>query len=630
MLKQMRDSFRYLKWLLVIIIFMFVWWAFATWGGGTSQSRPEAEWAARVNGVSISVATLQSYARRLDSTYQSILGEQYAQQRSLIRIGQQAINTLVEQELIYQEALRQGITVTAREVVDGIMRDPNFQEGGQFIGKERYHNLFRGNRLSVSEYEDQVRRGLVIDKFRRMIEDGVTVSDAEIQDEFRKRNEKAHVEYILVDPARTGVASSPGESELKQHYDGHLDRYAQGEGRTGLFVLFGASEIAGAQSVSDQDVMDAYERFKATRFSTGEQRCASHILFKVPSGAAADVVAKAENKARDVLKRARSGGDFADLARKFSEDSTAQAGGDLKCFGRGQMVKDFEDAAFTLPKGGVSDLVRSPFGFHIIKVTGSRPPHTTPLEEVRDTLRQEIQLDRARSEVQKRSAEFARAAAGGNLEEVAKSQKLTVQQTGEVREGDSLPGLMASQAVVERMLTLAPGQVSDPIPLPTGQIVVQVTGTLPSSPRPFQESRAQVLKDFQEERARQAVARTVGSSGGLQAAARALKTEIKKQADVTRGSSLPGVPPDAAIEKQIASLAPGTLGDPVSTSAGIVVLSVTERRDHKDEFSSQRDSISDGLLRQRQDRLYRALVKRLRERGDVLLNEAAIKSMDQA
>jgi peptidyl-prolyl cis-trans isomerase D len=630
MLQQMRDRFRYLKWLLVIIIFMFVWWAFATWGGGSSRSRPEVEWAARVNGVSISVASLQAYARRLDSTYQSILGEQYAQQRAMIRVGQQAINSLVEQELIYQEALRQGITVTAREVVDAIMRDPNFQEGGQFIGKERYHNLFRGNSMSVSDYEEQKRRGLVIDKFRQMIEDGVTVSDSEIQDEFRKRNEKAQVEYILVDPTKAGVASSPSESDLKAHYDAHLDRYAQGEGRTGLFVLFGATEISKAQQVTDQDVTDAYESAKAGRFSTGEQRCASHILFKVPAGAAPDVAAKAEAKARNVLKRAKSGGDFADLARKNSEDSTAQAGGDLKCFARGQMVKDFEDAAFSLPEGGISDLVRSPFGFHIIKVTGSRPPHTTPIEEVRDTLRQEIQMERARAEVQKRSAEFARAAAGGNLEAVAKSQGLNVQQTGEVRAGDSLPGLMASQAIVERMLDLSPGQVSDPIPLPSGQVVAQVTGVLPSSPRPFEESRAQVLKDYQQERARKEVARLVGAPGGMKAAARALKTEVKKQADVTRGSSLPGVPPDPAIERQIAALAPGTVGEPISTSAGILVLNVTERRDHKDEFASQRDSISDQLLRQRQDRLYRGLVKRLRERGEVLLNEAAIKSMDQA
>jgi peptidyl-prolyl cis-trans isomerase D len=633
MLQQMRDRFRYLKWLLVIIIFMFIWWAFATWGGGASSRRQTADWAASVNGVAIPVATLQSYARRLDSTYQSLLGEQYAQQRSLIRIGQQAINTLVEQELIHQEALRQGITVTSQEVVDAIVRDPNFQENGQFIGTQRYRSLFQGNRLSVSEYEDQVRRGLVIDKFRRMIEDGVTVSDAEVEQEFLKRNEKATVEYLVVDPARVRPQSPPAEADLQRHYDEHGDRYTRGEGRTGLFVLFSESDLAAQKNVTDEEVAAAYERLKATRYSAGEQRCASHILVKVDNAAPPDAVAKAEKKARDILKRARAGEDFAALARKHSEDSTAQAGGDLKCFGRGQMVREFEEAAFSLAVGGISDLVRTAYGFHVIKATGSRPPQTTSIEEVRDALRQEIKLDRARSEILKRSVDFSRAAAGGKLEAVAKSQGLTVQQTGEVREGDALPGLLASQTVVERMHDLAPGQVSDSIPVPSGQVVVQVAAAVPSAPRPFAEARAQVLKDLEEERARQAVARAIraaGAPGGLKGAARALKADLRTQADVTRGASLPGVPPDPAIERQIAALPPGAVGDPVSTSAGIVVLSVKERRDHREELASQRDSVSDGLLRQRQDRLYRALVKRLRERGDIQLNEAAIRDLDQA
>src|SRR3989442_1701010 len=115
MLQQMRDGFRYLKWLLVIIIFMFIWWAFATWGGGASRGRHDDAWAARVNGVTIPSDVFQSAARQMDTMYQSLLGEQYAQQRARVRIGQQTIGTLVEQELIYQEARRQGITVTPLE-----------------------------------------------------------------------------------------------------------------------------------------------------------------------------------------------------------------------------------------------------------------------------------------------------------------------------------------------------------------------------------------------------------------------------------------------------------------------------------------------------------------------------------
>jgi peptidyl-prolyl cis-trans isomerase D len=633
MLQQMREQFRYLKWLLVVIIFMFIWWAFATWGGGATRGRPDAGWAARVNGVAIPIETFQSTARQLDGMYQSLLGEQYAQQRAMIRIGRQAIDRLVEEELVYQEARRQGITVTPQELIEAITRDPNFQENGRFIGLDRYRNLFRGNRISIEDYEAQVRRGLVIDKFHHLIVDAVSVSDSDIEQEFLRRNAKATVEYLVADPAKAVAGTAPPDSELQRYYEEHKDRYTRGEGRTGLYVLFSPSETAAAESVSDEDVAAAYERYKGIRYEIGEQRCAAHILVKAADQAAPDAVKKAETKARDVLRRAKRGEEFAALARKYSEDSSASNGGDLGCFPRGQMVKEFEDSAFSLPVGGVSDLVRSRFGFHIIKVKDIRPPHTTSLQEAREALRQELKLERARGEVLKRAADFARAAAGGKLEAVAKSQGLAVQQTGEVREGDALPGVIASQAVVAGMLTLPPGGVSDPIPIPAGQVVAQVTATAPPAARPFQEARARVLKDVQDERARQAVVeaiRSAGRSGELKSVARVLKADVKTQPDVTRGASLPGLPLDPAIERQIGTLAPGTIGDPVTTSAGIVVLRVKERSDHREDLASQQDSIGDGLLRQRQDRLYRALVKRLREAGHVEVNGSLVDSLDRA
>src|SRR2546426_774111 len=232
MLKQMRDWFRYLKWLLLIIIVMFIWWAFAALGGGASNRRQEEAWAARVNGVTISIAAFQSHARDLDRMYEQLLGEQYAQQRSLIRIGRQAIDSLVEQELVYQEALRQGVSVTPQELAQAIMRDPTFQESGRFIGVGRYKSLVRANRPSVGEYEEQRRRALVIDKFSKMVEDGVTVSDAEVEQEFLKKNEKTSVDYLVVDPAKVRPKSPPSEADLQRWYDRHTDHYTRGEGRT--------------------------------------------------------------------------------------------------------------------------------------------------------------------------------------------------------------------------------------------------------------------------------------------------------------------------------------------------------------------------------------------------------------
>jgi peptidyl-prolyl cis-trans isomerase D len=632
MLQQMREWFRYLKWLLLVIVFMFIWWAVNVWGGGGFRNRSETpEWAARVNGTTISIPSFQAYARRLDSTYQSLLGDQYAQQRSVLRIGVQAINALIDDELAFQEAVREGVGASPHEVADAITRDPSFQENGRFVGLERYRNLFRAGRVTMDEYEEEVRRGLIIAKFRSLIEDGVTVSDAEVEQEFLHRNAKESVDYILADPAKVSPGAAPTEAEIARAYEAHKDRYSLGEGRRGLYVLLAVSNRAS--SATDAEIKAAYDRDLSSRYTVQEQRRASHILIKVDPSASSDTVKAAEAKAREALKRARAGEDFASLAKRYSQDGTAPNGGDLGFFSRGQMVKEFEDAAFALPVGGVSDLVRTPYGFHVIKVTDSRPGRTIPLEEAREAIRKDLGQAKARSEIARRATDLARAASGGKLDAVAKSQGLTVGDTGAVHDGEALPGLAASQAVVTRMMSLRPGDVSEPVPVPSGQVVVQVTAIVPPAARPLAQVHDRVLKDVRDERARASVDEAVQAarrSGGMKALAKALKAEIRTQADLSHGAGLPGVPADPTISRQLASLPEGAVGDPVITSAGVLVLSVTRRSDHRDELASQHDSIRDGLVRQRQDRLYRAVLQRLRERGDIAVNEEIVRSLDRA
>jgi peptidyl-prolyl cis-trans isomerase D len=630
MLQQMREWFRYLKWVLVLIVFTFLWWAFATWGGGAASGRVTEAWAARVNGRGIPVAAFQSYARRLDGTYQSLLGDQYAQQRAMIRIGQQAIDTLVEQELLYQEALRQGITATPQEVAQAITRDPGLQEDGRFIGLERYRRLFPGGRAGLEEYESQVRRQLIIEKFRSLIQDGITASDAEVEEEFLRRHARTSVEYVLVDSARAAGRAAADAQALERYHREHAGRYSRGEGRSGIYVLFSPAELAAAQDVGEADVRAAYERGRATRFNLPEQRRASHILFRIDADAAPDAVARLERRAREVLERARAGEDFAALARRHSQDGSAANGGDLGFFGRGQMVPEFEEAAFSLPVGGLSDLVRTTHGFHIIRVTEAREARAVPYEEAREQVREEVRQVRAREEMLRRASEFAQAARGGRLEAAARSRGLTVRDTGPVREGDALPALAASQAVVARMLQLGPGESSDPIPTPSGQVVVQVTATVPPEPRPLAEVRDRVTRDLERDLALEAVREAVRGPAPLRTLARRFRIEVRTQADLSRGAPLPGIPPAPEIQRQLAELAPGATGEPIATEAGILVLTVKERDDRRDEFAAQRDAIRDGVVRQRQDRIYRAFVKGLRERGRVEINEPLVRSVDQA
>jgi peptidyl-prolyl cis-trans isomerase D len=267
------------------------------------------------------------------------------------------------------------------------------------------------------------------------------------------------------------------------------------------------------------------------------------------------------------------------------------------------------------------------FGYHIIKVTDTRAARVQPFEEVRDRIRQEVALERASAQAGDRARQLATAAAGGKLDAAAKTLGLTATDTGAVHAGDALPGQPASQAAVTRLLALQPGQVSDTVPVPGGQVIVQATGVVPDEARPFAEARARVERDLLDDRRVQEVRSRTG--GGLEALARAYKTEVKSQEDVARGAGVPGLPRDPALDRQIETLATGALGDPVSTTAGIVVIRVRSRNDHKDEFAAQKDSLRDTLLNQDRERLIRAHVRRLHDEGRVEINDTLVASIDR-
>jgi peptidyl-prolyl cis-trans isomerase D len=629
MLQQMRRWSGYLKWLMVVVVFMFIVWAFASWTGGNTGMRRSAQedWAAKVNGTVIDANTFHNYARRLDSTYQQIFGAQYQQQRSFMRVGQAAIDQLVEDELIVQAARAQGLDVSDQEIAESITHDPSFQDNGHFIGLERYQSLFKGAGASPEAYEDAVRRRLLGDKYRHLLAAGVVVSDDDVQRELQRRLEKTAVDWVAIDAAAV-QAGHPSDTDLSSFYGAHGDRYRRGEGRTGTYVLVNPRELLAGVTVPETDIRAAYDRDAQTRYTTREQRHAAHILFKVPADATSDATAKIQAKAQDVLKQARAGSDFASLAKKYSEDSTASAGGDLGFFGRGQMTKEFEDAAFSLPVGQTSDLVRTTYGFHILKVIDTRAASSTPFESVHDRIRDEMQIDRARALATERAKSLAAAAHGSSLADAARSQGLAVKDTGPVRPGDAIPDLPGSQAAVTRLLGLATGEVSESLPIPEGQIVVQATGTLPDEARPLQEVRDKVEQDWTAER-RTALVKEK-AAGGLAAAAKAFKTEVKHQDALARGAGLPGIAPTPDLDRQIATLAPGSVGDPVVSGASIILIAVKSRDQRPDEMASQRDSTRENLLTQQRDRLLRAVVHRLRDAGDVRINAPLVEAVDRS
>jgi peptidyl-prolyl cis-trans isomerase D len=639
MLNVFRENLRHLKWILLLVVFSFILTIYAVWGGGVSR-RETAQtntdtWAARVDGEVIGIQEFQAEARNLDATYRQILGAQYDQQRAFLRIGQAAIDTLINDTLLEKEAQRAGLTVTEQEVAQAIMQDPSFQQNGSFIGKDRYEKLYRSNPVALETYETAVRRRVLLNKVRSILEDSVMVTDAEVREAFRRQNDKASFAYLLLDASKLAVGQ-PSQAAIESYYREHGPDYTSGEGRSGRYVYFDAKDIAGGIDVPESEIRSQYLQDQKTLYSLPEKRRASHILVKVASDAPPAQVKGAEEKIRKALQRIRSGEDFGKVAKEVSEDSTASSGGDLGYFTRDQMVKEFSDAAWALKVGEVSEPVRSPFGFHLIRLTDSQPAKELSLEEARPKVLAGLKEGRARAEARRRADDFEAKlkTMGGDFEKALREAGLVAKELKAVHPGDSLPDLGLQPAVVSSLFGLKVGEVGSPVTLSRGVVVVQFLETSPGTLLPLDKVQDRVSADLMRQMRADAAQKLLNSSGGtsdLAALAKKLKVDLKKSGPVPSSGPAGDLGSDASILQKIFSLKVGETSPPLALASGsVAVVRMEERPDPMQGFDAQKEALKNNLLSVKRDRLFRAYLDRLRSSHRTEINTALIDQIDRA
>src|ERR1700730_6007345 len=283
--------------------------------------------------------------------------------------AQQVLKQLVYHKEIEYEAKLLGITVSDQERADRIRQYlPTAFNGGTFVGMDRYSAEVQSRfQLTVPMFEELVRQGLLEEKFRKLVTDGISVGPAEVQDEFRYKNEKVKLDYGLIKPEDLESKISPDEAEIRAAYEKNKSKYQVPERRVVRYALVDVNQIRQNVQISD-DVLKQQYQSNIRQYQVPNRVHVEHILFMTVGKPDAEVE-EIKKKAEDVLNQAKKGGKFEDLAKKYSEDpGSKEKGGDLGWIAQGQTVPEFEKTAFGLDKGQVSDLVKTQYGFHIIKV----------------------------------------------------------------------------------------------------------------------------------------------------------------------------------------------------------------------------------------------------------------------
>jgi peptidyl-prolyl cis-trans isomerase D len=627
---------RHKRWLyiflwLVIAAFIILYIpAFRSEGRGTPN-----ETVVNVGGLPVTVGELQrTYNRErqmYDRLYQGRLNEEMRRQLGL---EQQALDTLVSERLVELEAKRLGITVTQDALARAIATSPDYQQDGRFIGTDEIRRRLELSGMSEEDFEASLRQQVERDTLEELVGSPVTVSDAEVEREFRRRTEQVKLEYVLADAARYKPEVQPTEAEIAARFEAKKDAYRVPEKRVVDYVLLDRATLQPQVAVTDRDIELYYEDHRED-FRQDEEACASHILIKVKQGETGEGHTDAEAKqiAQGLLDQLKAGADFAELAKKYSEDQgSAQNGGDLGCFPPGRMVPAFDDAVFALEPGQTSGLVKTSFGYHIIRLKSKRESTIPPLSQVRERIRAIVTDRKVRELAEQKSQAMADALARGkSLQEAAASQGLTVQKSAPFARGET-PPVLASPTLVARVFEMKPGETEkEGFALPQGAAFISLVEVQPSHLPTLAEVHDKVRADlvdegaFERARAAAAAVKAKAETVGLEKAAAAAGLVRKETPSLTgRGQPLGDLGTGAALEDAAFSLPEKQLSDPVRTSAGWAVLRVLEKKPFDPaEFAAQRGEIAASLRQQKQQELFQAFLAAARDRYRITRNAKA-------
>ena len=541
-----------------------------------------------------------------------------------------AAEQLINEKVLVAEAHRMGLHASDDELRDemqhgqlGTMLFPD----GKFVGQEEYETFVQRNDMTVPQFEARVKDDILTRKVYALVTSSAFVGDAEVRDEFARRNTKVKFEYAVITQADILKGLHPTDEELKAFYDRNKATYSNSipEKRRIEYVVVDSAKIAAAARATNQDLQTYYDQHRE-EYRVAEQVKVSHILIKTPlpaPGAKEDekAIADARAKAEDVLKQVKAGGDFAKLAEKYSDDpGSAKSGGELGWIGRGRTVPEFEKAAFSLGKGQTSDLVKSSYGFHIIRLEDKQQAHLKALAEVKSEIEESVKQEKTAHATEVAANALLSQARTDGFDKAAAAKGQAPVTTDFFSRTDNLPGLASNPQFMETVFGEAEKAPPDMVQVPQGFVVFQLLAIKPPATPTFEEIRPRVENEFKNERAGFLLHQKTQELSDRAKAGHDLKKAAKDLGATVKTSDL--VPPDGQVPDMgsmsnasaIFSLKPGDISGPITSGANGVVAQLLEKQAPTDqEFTEKKEGIRQSLLEAKQGDLFGLFVMNLKK-----------------
>ena len=619
MIQELREYSNsiFFKILLGVIAITFV---FSFGVGGFFGDRKEV--IATVNDTEILLREYRdAYQTRIQLLRQQ-LGESADQIAEQINLRQQVFEQLINRYLLLSEAAEMDLMTTDLELQDFIRIQPFFQKNGYF-DYSTYETVLSQNRIVRHEYENSLRKDILLSKKERLIGAGLVINDREVEKAFKRDFEKIEVDYVYFDPEVFFDQTNADKSELRQYHQENPNKFKTLNQFSIEYFTISTNDYKNNVNVREREIRRYYKKYEEN-FSTPAEIKARHILFKLAPDASEDVVKVKSDQLGKLLDKIKGGSSFEEIAIENSEDRTAAEGGDLGWFKPGEMVPEFERVAFALEVGQISEIVRSPFGLHLIKVEQRKEEITKSLEEVRDEITDILTESRAQKLLDEEILKLLELAGESFTEEANRLNK-DVKKSGWFDRNDVITSLGSASELIPELEIRKHGEMGvwkrNPV---MGHVIYLMGKTNPPVVRSFEDAESDLENAVRLQKA---------ESLSLEAAKKILSK-------VKRGEDLESLAQKQGLSTEIMEFTVNTrflplIGDnSVFRKVGLNLnenepfgLSVNQKRVDLIRFrkrtfaegntEKQKENVRTQLLKNLQQSLLRKELKRLRESAKI-------------
>ena len=631
MLQILRNKAQSLVIQAVVVIIALV---FIFWGVGTNMMNKQ-EAAIVVNGEEIS---FQQFQQAYDQSY-ALLAQQFGGTipkglAESLNIRQQVINQLTQQALLRQGGMKMGLMVSGYEIQKEIETMPQFQENGRF-NLERYKTLLASNRLSPTKFEQSLRHDLLSQKSIDSLSNfAQSPTDFEIEDLYNLEKETVSVSYVVFSPDTFIDDIKISDADLASWYQENGNRYLTEPKIQLAYLPFAFKDIGDKITVDESAIKEYYDQH-LPQYQLPEKRGARHILFKATPEDSTDVHEAQRLKAEEILTRARAGEDFSTLAKAYSEGPSGPDGGSLGLFSRGQMVKPFEDAVFSLQPGEISDVVKTDFGYHIILLEEIQDAKVRPLEEVREEIVSALKMEQARPlAFQLVNEAYENIIGAGSLAAyLSANPDAEVVETGFFSRTDPPAGMSADPQFLERAFLLKENELSSIVETSTGYAIISATAIMPPEVPELETIKEKASNDYRTEKAGEAarsaaekfISEAKAGSESFEERAQAAGLEVKNSGILTKSGTTENSPfPPSLIQAVFSLSAAAPLPEePAAVENDYYVYSFIERKPPETPISEgDRERYTEMLRQFKQQQIVDGWLKNQQESADIFIHKS--------